>query len=376
MAALVTEAQLRDATCIVGVGNTRYGNFPETDDYGLGAQALKNALADAGLTVDDLDGLVVGRIRSYETFSEMVGFNRQRYNVQLNSAGRFSAMSVMNAAMALATGQASCIALVYGNNGKSVRDSYGGAPGLYAPWGFTSPGARHALMARRHMDLYGTTSEHFGHVSKAFRQHASMNDNAVRRDPFTIEEHQASRFVAEPLRLLDYCQVNDGAVALIMTTPDRAKDLKKPPAYISGWARADDYSRASIYPEDLWYAPLQDVASRVYDNAGVKREDIDGLMIYDNFSPTVLFSLEGMGFCGRGEGGPFAAEGQLELGKGRWPTNTSGGHLSESYMQGWALIAEAVRQVRGECGARQIPDCKAVQYICATTICSSIIIRR
>lgn len=366
---------IRDATCIVGVGNSRYGNFPQTDDYGLGVEALRAALDDAGLSLSDIDGLIVGRIRSYETFSEMIGLNRQRLNLQLNSAGRFSAVSVMQATQALLTGQAKCIALVYGNNGKSVRDSYGGAPGLYAPWGFTSPGARHALMARRHMDLYGTTSEHFGHVGMTFRQHASMNPNAVRREPFTIEEHQASRFVAEPLKLLDYCQINDGAVALIMTTADRAKDMKKRPAYISGFARSDDYSRASIYPEDLWYTPLQEVASRVHRASGIGREEIDGLMIYDNFSPTVLFALEGMGFCGRGEAGPFVAEGNLALG-GRWPTNTSGGHLSESYMQGWALIAEAVRQVRGECGARQIPDCEVVQYICATSICSSIIVRR
>jgi len=369
------DARLRDATCFVGVGNSRYGNFPQTDASGLGVQALQAALDDAGLTLADIDGLIVGRIPSYEAFSEMIGLNRQRYDLQLNSAGRFSSISVMQAAMALTSGQARCIALVYGNNGRSVRDTYGGAPGLYAPWGFTSPGARHALMARRHMELYGTTSAHFGHVGMTFRRHASMNPNAVRREPFTIEEHQASRFVAEPLRLLDYCQINDGAVALIMTTAERAKNLRKPPAYLSGFARADDYSRASIYPEDLWYGPLQDVAGRIYGLAGVERSDIDGLMIYDNFSPTVLFSLEGMGFCGRGEGGPFVAEGHLALGA-RWPTNTCGGHLSESYMQGWALIAEAVRQVRGECGERQIPGCKAVQYICATSICSSLIIRR
>lgn len=366
---------MRDATCVVGVGTSRYGNFPDTDDYGLGVEALKEALEDAGISVGDLDGLIVGRIRSYETFSEMIGMNRQKLNLQLNSAGRFSAISVMTAAQALVTGQVKCIALVYGNNGRSVRDTYGGAPGLYSPWGFTSPGARHALMARRHMDLYGTTSEQFGHVGMTFRRHASLNPYAVKREPFTIEEHQASRFVAEPLHLLDYCQINDGAVAMIMTTADRAKDMKKPPAYISGFARSDDYARSSIYPEDLWYAPLQDVASRVYKASGIDKDAIDGLMIYDNFSPTVLFALEGMGICPRGAGGPFVADGNLALGA-RWPTNTSGGHLSESYMQGWALLAEAVRQVRGECGTRQIPDCNAVQYICATSICSSIIIRR
>jgi len=369
--------QMRDATCIVGVGNSRYGNFPETDAYGLGIEALKKALDDSGLTLDDIDGVIVNRIGSYERLSEMIGLKNQRFGLQLQASGRMSAISVMAATTALMTGQAKCIALVYGNNGRSVRDYYGGAPGQWAPWGFTSPGARHALMAQRHMQLYGTTSAQLGHVGVTFRQHATMNPDAVMRKPFTIEEHQASRYITEPLRLLDYCLINDGAVALIMTTADRAKDLKKPPAYISGFARADTYEDSSFYTpvDDFWYGALNKIAGEVYANAGIDRDGIDGLMIYDNFSPTVLFSLEGMGFCKKGEGGPFVAEGHLALGK-RWPTNTSGGHLSESYMQGWALIAEAVRQVRRECGERQIPNCNAVQFICATPISSSIIIRR
>lgn len=374
---MIDNKQMRDATCVVGVGNSRYGNFPETDAYGLGAEALKKALADAGLTINDIDGMIVGRIPSYERFSEMVGLKNQRFGLQLQSAGRMSAISVMMASMALVTGQAKCIALVYGNNGRSVRDYYGGAPGQWAPWGFTSPGARHALMARRHMELYGTTSEQLGHVGMTFRRHAGMNPDAVMRKPYTIEEHQASRFITEPLRLLDYCIINDGAVALIMTTADRAKDMAKPPAYISGFARADTYENSSIYSpvDDFWHGALQDIAGRIYNDAGVSRDEVDGLMIYDNFSPTVLFSLEGMGFCPRGEGGAFVADGNLALGA-RLPTNTNGGHLSESYMQGWALIAESVRQVRRECGERQIPDCNAVQYICATPISSSIIFRR
>ena len=275
------------------------------------------------------------------------------------------------------TGQAKCVALVYGNNGRSVRDYYGGAPGPWAPWGFTSPGARHALMARRHMELYGTTSEQLGHVGMTFRNHAALNPNAVMRKPFSIADHQASRYITEPLRLLDYCIINDGAVALIMTTADRAKDMKQKPAYVSAIARADTYEDSSFYtpPNDFWYDALQDISGRVYKGAGISQSDVDGLMIYDNFSPTVLFSLEGMGFCPRGEGGRFVSEGHLALGR-RLPTNTNGGHLSESYMQGWALIAEAVRQVRGECGERQIKDCEIVQYICATPISSSIIIRR
>ena len=227
------------------------------------------------------------------------------------------------------------------------------------------------------MELYGTTSEHFGHVAKTVRDHACLNPQAVMQKSYTIEEHQASRYIAEPLHLLDYCLINDGAVAIIMTRADRAKDLKKPPVYISGFARNDTYANSSIYGpmDDLWYNGLQDVSSRIYSNAGIAQDEVDGLMIYDNFSPTIVFSLEGMGICPKGEGGPFAADGNLKLGS-RWPTNTNGGHLSESYMQGWGLLAESVRQCRHECGERQIENVNAIQYIGATPISSSIIFRR
>jgi len=367
---------LRDKVCIVGIGNTKYGNFPETDAYGLGAEALDKALKDAGLKLDDIDGVVVNRISSYELFSEIIGMKNQRFGFQLQAAGRMSAASVMIAAMALHTGQARNIALVYGNNGRSSRVFYGGELGLWAPWGLTSPGARHAMMARRHMHLYGTKSEQLGHVGMTFRNHAALNPNAVMRKPYTIEEHQASRYIVEPLHLLDYCLINDGGVALVMTTAERAQDLPKPPVYISGFARRDTYINSSFYSmDDFWYEALQDISGRVYQAAGITREDVDALMIYDNFSPTVLFSLEGMGFCPRGEGGPFVEEGHLGL-AGRYPTNTSGGHLSESYMQGWGLITEAIRQLRGECEQRQVPNCNVVQYICASPISSSIIFRR
>lgn len=368
---------LRDKACIVGVGNTAYGSFPETDAYGLGCQALTRALEDAGLTAADVDGLIVHRIPSYERFAEIYGLDDQAFGLQLPSSGRMSSVSVMMAATAIATGQARCVALVYGNNGRSVRDYYGGGDSLWAPWGFTSPGARHAMMARRHMELYGTTSVQFGHVAKTFRDHASLNPDAVMRKPYTIEEHQASRWICEPLHLLDYCLINDGAVALVMTSAERARDLKQPSVHVSGWARRDTYANTSYYtpPDDLWYGALSEIAGEVYGNAGIGRDAVDGLMIYDNFSPTVIFSLEGMGICGRGEGGPFAEAGNLALGA-RWPTNTSGGHLSESYMQGWGLLAESVRQCRRECGGRQIPDCEVVQYIAATPVASSILFRR
>jgi len=364
---------MRDKACIVGVGTTEYGSFPETDAYGLGAQALNAALDDAGLTCADIDGLIVNRI-AYERFSQLTNINPQ-YMLATEMHGRFSAVSLMLAAQALATGAANVVALVYGNNGKSSRMQYGGGDSLWAPWGLTSPGASHAMMFREHMAAFGTTSEDLAHIAVAFRKHAALNPSAVMRKPITVEEHQASRFICEPLRLLDYCLINDGGVAWIMTTPERAKDLRKKPVYVSGYARQDDFSQASIPTPGYWYPSLQTVAGKVYDRAGIGRDAIDGLMIYDNFTPTVLFALEGMGFCKQGEGGAFVRDGTLELGRGRWPTNTSGGHLSESYMQGWALLAEAAKQLRGECGDRQIPDCRTIQYICATNVSSSIILR-
>lgn len=246
--------------------------------------------------------------------------------------------------------------------------------GTWSPWGFTSPGASHAMMYQRHMHEFGTTTEDLAHIAVAFRKHAGLNPAAFRKEPITLQDHQNSRFIAQPLRLLDYCQINDGAVAWIMTSPERAKDMRKKPVYLAGYARQDQSTAASLPPTNYWYDELRTVASQVYGRAGVTRNDVDGLMIYDNFTPTVLFSLEGMGFCEQGEGGAFVRDGTLELGRGRWPTNTSGGHLSESYMQGWALLAEAVRQLRGECDIRQIPDAEVIQYICATNAAQSAIL--
>jgi acetyl-CoA acetyltransferase len=298
-----------------------------------------------------------------------------QFCLQTEAPGRFSAVSLMIAAQAIATGAAKVVALVYANNGRSQRVFYGGEDSLWSPWGMTSPGAVHAMMFKAHMEKYGTTRADLANVSLAFRKHARLNPNAVMKKPMTFEDHHNARPICEPLHLLDYCLINDGGVAWIMTSAERARDLRRPPVYVSGFSRQDAYD-TSAPRLDFWYPALNKIAGEVYERAGISRDEIDGLMIYDNFSPTVLFSLEGLGFCPQGESGRFTADGTLELGRGRWPTNTSGGHLSESYMQGWALIAEAVRQLRGECGERQIPNARAIQYAAATNISSSIIFRR
>jgi acetyl-CoA acetyltransferase len=371
------QIQLKNKTAVIGVGTTRYGNFPETDDYGLGAEAFRNAVEDCGIDKDDIDGLLVCRIPYYGRMGEILGLN-PRWTMPLPPHGRMSGMGIVEAALALATGRANYVALIYANIGRSRRMNYGGeGSSLWDPWGFTSPGASHAMMFREHMGRYGTTTRHLAEVSVAFRYHAGLNPTAVMQKPITIDDHQNSRPIVEPLRLLDYCLINDGAVCMIMTTADRARDFKKPPVLVSGIGAQEAYENGSFtnLDADFWYEPTRKAGAEAYEMAGVTTADVDALMCYDNFTPTVLFALEGLGFCKRGESGSFVEGGALKIG-GRLPMNTDGGHLSNSYMQGWALNVEAVRQLRDECGARQLPDCEVVQFVESTPCCRSIIYTR
>lgn len=371
--------ELSNRVAVIGVGNTRYGAFPELDEYGLAAQAFRDAVADCGIAKNKIDGLVVCRIPYYARMGEVLGLD-PRWTLTLPPHGRMSGIGIIEAATALAAGHCNHVALLYANIGRSRRVNYGGdeSPGTWDPWGMTSPGAAHAMMFRRHMELYGTTTRQLAEVSVAIRHHACLNPDAVMTKPITIEDHEAARPIVLPLRLLDYCLINDGAVCLILTLSERARDFAKPPVLVSGFGARETYRGSSISNFDLnfWYDALRDAGEQAYGMAGVSHGDVDALMAYDNFSPTVLFSLEGLGFCPQGEAGRFVEGGALRLGGGRLPTNTDGGHLSNSYMQGWALNVEAVRQLRGECGARQVPDCEVVQYVQATPCTRTIVYTR
>jgi acetyl-CoA acetyltransferase len=375
----MTDQKLRNRAAVIGVGTTQFGKLPGHDPYDLGAWALREALDDCGLAAADIDGVIVNRIPDYQRFCETFGLN-PRFALITPGQGRMSGVSIELAVLAIASGMANTIALVYGNDGRSAGAKYGGDSDRYGgggaeqsfPYGMTSPGAAHAMMFARHMQKYGTTSEQLAAVPVAFRKHAALNPAAVMRELITVEQHQASKFIAAPLHIYDYCLINDGGVALILTSSERAHDAKKDPVYIRGFSQATKLLDSTFPPEDLWYGAMQSAAKDVYQMAGVQREDLDALMIYDNFSPTVLFSLEGFGFCKQGEGGDWMQGGRLELG-GEFPSNTSGGHLSESYMQGWGLNVEAVRQLRGECGARQVNDAGLIQYMCAAPLITSII---
>lgn len=371
-------SDLRGAAAVVGVGTTTFGKLPGHSTNDLGGWALLEALDDAGLTAADVDGLIVNRVSSYEAVASHYGI-QPRWAAQLPTEGRMSGASVMLAAAAIRTGLCRTVALVYGNDGGSggatygsAGEAYGTSPSLTLPYGMTSPGAFYALMLQRHRHLYGTTEEQLAAVSMTFRAHARLNDNAVMRKPVSLEDYLASRYIVEPMHLLDYCLINDGGVALVLTAAEAAVDHPKPPVYVLGAAQTGQLLGSDFPPEDFWAGALRDVGERAFRMAGRERADVDALMVYDNFSPNVLFALEGLGYCGPGESGAWIQDGRIGLG-GELPLNTSGGHLSESYMQGWGLNVEAVRQLRGECGDRQVAGASVVQYVCSSPVVSSIV---
>jgi acetyl-CoA acetyltransferase len=369
----------KDSVAVVGVGTTDYGRMPEHDATSLGIWALREAAADAGIRLQDIDGLVVQRLTDYQKFIQVTNIS-PRLVTATPGAGRMTGGTIQIAVQAILSGLLDTVAVVYGNDGRSAGAKYGGkedhygtnADQMWNPYGMTSPGAIHAMMYQRHAALYGTRPEQLGAISLAFRKHAQLNPKAVLQKPITMDDYLAAKYIAEPLRLLDYCLINDGGVAMILTAGDRARDFPKPPVYIRGISQMSRLAQGEL-PEDFGYGTMQQVSQRVHDLAGLSRDDVDALMIYDNFTPTVIFTLEGFGYAPQGEGGRFVEGGTLELGVGRYPTNTSGGHLSESYMQGWALNVEAVRQVRGELGARQVPGAEVVQYLQGGPLSTSII---
>lgn len=367
---------LNRVAAVVGVGHSdwvtdwtrvRAGERPD-DCYGYAASAFRKALTDANMTRDRIDGLIVGPTTAYERMGEVLGLN-VRWGDQADAV-----LSVVQACMAIETGMADVVALVYGNDQRSVGTQYGGPQAMggdaflsyvyHSPWGMTSQGALYALMFRRYAELTGITERDLGHVAVAQREGSSRNPNAIQRKPISIEDYMAAPYIAEPLRLFDYCLINDGGVALIIAEAGLAKKLSPKPVMIEAVGRYDLNEGATSLEPRLteFYRPAQQaVAEQIFGSTGLEPKDIDVLQVYDSFSVHVPLALEGYGYCKIGEVGKFLREEGIGL-AGRLPTNTSGGHLSESYMQGWNHQIECVRQVRGECGGRQIENCRRVHY--------------
>lgn len=367
---------LSRVAAVVGVGHSdwvgdwhrvRAGERPG-DCYAYAATAFRNALKDANITRDQIDGLIVGPTTAYERMAEVLRMN-VRWGDQADAV-----LSVVQACMAIESGMADVVACVYGNDQRSVGTQYGGPLAMggdlflsyvyHAPWGMTSQGALYALMFRRFAELYGISERDLGHVAVAQREGSSLNPNAIQRKRISLDDYMAAPYITEPLRLFDYCLINDGGVALIIAEAELAKKLSPKPVTIEAIGRYDLNEGATSLEPRLteFYRPAQQaVAEQIFGNSGLDPKDIDVLQVYDSFSVHVPLALEGYGYCKVGESGKFMREQGIGL-AGKLPTNTSGGHLSETYMQGWAHQIECVRQARGECGERQIENARRVHY--------------
>lgn len=368
--------RMRRAAAVVGIGHTdwvgdwkrsRAGEKP-ADCYGYAMRAFSAALNDSGLRRDEVNGLIAGPTTAYERLGEVLGIN-PRWGGQADAV-----LSVTQACMAIEAGLADVVAIVYGNDQRTAGTQYGGPQAMggdaflsyvyHAPWGLTSQGALYALTFQAYKQARGFTEAELGEVAVAQRGWSSMNPNAIMRKRISLEDYMASSYVCEPLHLFDYCLINDGGVAMIIAEAERAKRICERPVFIEAVGRSDLNRGATALEPRIteFYLPAQQqAAARSYEVAGVGPEDMDVFQVYDSFSVHVPLALEGYGYCGLGDAGKFLREQRIGPG-GKLPTNTGGGHLSETYMQGWAHQIECVRQLRGDCGERQVPDCRHVHY--------------
>jgi acetyl-CoA acetyltransferase len=374
-------------TAIVGIGATEFSKDSGRSELQLAGEAVLAAIADAGLTPADVDGLTTFTM---ETNSEIevartAGLGDLTFFSKIGYGGGAACATVQQASIAVATGVADTVVCYRAFNERSGHRFGSGAhrgeptaDGIAMGWvsafGLMTPASWVAMFAQRYMHEYGATSADFGLVSVADRKHAATNPKAwFYEQPITLEDHQNSRWIVEPLHLLDCCQETDGGQALVVTTVERARDMGQPFAVVSGAAQGSargQQSMVSYYRDDIAGLPEMGlVAKQLWQQSGLGPEDIQTAVIYDHFTPFVLQQLEEFGFCKRGEAKDFIANGAIELG-GRLPINTHGGQLGEAYLHGMNGIAEGVRQIRGT-SVNQVPDVENVLVTAGTGVPTS-----
>jgi acetyl-CoA acetyltransferase len=379
--------QLRDRAAIVGIGQTAYSKGLGRSEFDMAVEAILAACADAGIAPREIDGVVRYDMESTdeEQLLSIVGPGL-RYQASTSWGGGGSVSVLVHAAMAIAMGMASHV-LVFRSRARGKHSVFGKDSRLggrywermperlpelnqwHVPHGLVSAFQEMAMITRRHMIEYGTTEEHFAEVAMATRRHAVRNPNAVMRTPITLADHHGSRMISEPLRLFDCNLETDGACALIVSSRERARDLRQPPALIHAGAlnAGSNHMRLSTL---LGRERDDDGASRVgrqlWEGSGLRPSEIDAFFCYDFFTSFVIIALEDYGFCKRGEGGPFVEDQGLYFEGGRLPTNTNGGQLSEAFIHGLNNDLEAVRQIRGT-STSQVPDCDLVLLAGANT---------
>jgi acetyl-CoA acetyltransferase len=377
---------------IAGIGATEFSKDSGRSELRLAAEAVQAALADAGLQPSEVDGLVTFTMDSNAevAVARELGIGELRFFSQIGYGGGAACATVHQAAMAIAAGTAEVVVCYRALNERSGRrfgqvsvgavqmpTSSGIDNGWHYPMGLGTPAATVAMMARRYLHTYGATSEDLGAVTVADRRHAAANPAAwFYQRPITLADHQASRWIVEPLRLLDCCQESDGAVAAVVTSRERARDLRQPPAVVNAAAQGsgpDQFTMTSFYRDDMTGLPEMGVVARqLWQQSGIGPADVRTAVLYDHFTPYVLMQLEELGFCPRGEARHFIADGGIEMG-GRLPVNTHGGQLGEAYIHGMNGIAEGVRQVRGT-SVNQVPGDAPVLVTGGTGVPTSAII--
>ena len=366
---------LCNEVCIVGIGQTPFvrGSADASLPLRLELQAAEAAIADAGLRNRDIDGILpFYGLSIAEEFAVNLGIRDLSYQATSRVGGAGPGASLANAANAVSTGLAKYCLITggwYGFSGKRVRqivvqDPKSMSGGLnardyYFPHGLTAPVQWFSMIARLHMMEFGTRQEHLGAVAIAQRKHAALNPNALLKDkPLDMDGYLSAPVISDPYRLYDCSLEADGACAFVVTSRERARDLAGKPVNLLGIAQGQPFPADDIVTrDDVFHLGVTDAAPRAFAMAGIGPGDVDFAQIYDPFSFQVIQQLEEMGFCKRGEGGDFVSGGRIELG-GELPVNTHGGLLSEAHMLGMNHYLEAVRQLRGEAGARQVRNAK------------------
>ncbi len=362
---------MKDATAIVGIGQTAFGKKAPESELELACQAVLRALDDAGIDRSEVDGLAsyTQEANSEVTVARNLGLGDICYFSQVGYGGGAGPGVIGNLAMAVATGQCNvgvawrsrkrasgAVRRPWSKSGSALLEDI--AANYTRPFGIIRPVDEIALLARRYMHEYGATRDHLANVALAQRAYANNNPDAMMYEkPMTREDYMAARWIARPLCLFDNCLETDGALAAVIVRADRAKDCRHKPVYVHAFAQgfhAQHQTMQNFFCDDPLKGPSWVAARRLYQQSDIQAADIDVAQIYDAFTPLIPLSLEGFGFCERGEGAAFTENGNLEI-EGNLPTNTSGGGLSEAYVHGFNLLTEGVRQLRGT-SLNQVPD--------------------